>query len=132
MTTPTNDPHASGDISIRVVAQRLDMLQEGMMDIKAATRELTVAVTKLAVIEERQGQDRQNIDRAFVEIDKSRVRCEVADMNLHTTIAAINSRISVLENSAPMVKQTTHWVTGAVVGAAVLAVMFVVNKVGLG
>ena len=113
------------------VERRLESIQGDMSEMRTVLRELTTAVTKLAVIEERQNQTRDELGRAFREIDKCnsghevRHSAEVADYKL------LQLRIAALELQSPATKQTNVWVTSAMVGAVVLVAMFVAAKVGL-
>ena len=103
----------TSDALLHKVVARLDNLHSDIGDMKSTMRELTAAVTRLALIEERQAQATQSLERAFKEIEK----CW--------------GRIEALEREQPMQRQTSQWVIAAVYGAAGLAVMFVAKSVGL-
>lgn len=99
--------------------------------MRTILRELTTAVTKLAIIEERQSQTSVELNRAFREIDKCATRHEVYHSSEVADYKLLQMRISALELQAPATKQTNAWVVNTLVGAAVLVVMFVATKVGL-
>jgi hypothetical protein len=84
-------------------------------EIKVTMKELAVAVSRLAVVEERQSQDRAEIGRVFKRLDD------------HA------GRIHTLEVAQPLQNQATNWVNKAiwlVVGAVVSAVvaLVVINR----
>lgn len=85
---------------LEVLVLRLDSLAHDMTDIKATLKTLaadvSTLVSRLAVIEERQGNDRKAITRAFEEL------------------ADCRKRISDLEASQPLQKQSSEWVQKAV------------------
>lgn len=102
------------------VAARLDSLHQDMGDVKATMRQLTEMISKLALIEERQTQATQSIDRVSRHVEKVEAKTE-----------AVEGRVDALERDQPMQRQTSQWVIAAVYGAAGLAVMFVAKSAGL-
>ena len=98
---------------IQVIAVRLDNLHEDVSGMRDVLKELASAVSKLAVIEERQGQAAQALERAFIALEK------------------VESRLVTLEKAQPMQQQTTAWVTAALWAAAGAAALFVAKKAGL-
>lgn len=106
------------------MAARLDGLHSDIGEMKSVVRDLTQAVVKLALIEERQTQASQALERAFKEIEKCQNKID--DVGIK-----IDARIDALEVDAPMQKQTSQWVSAAVWGAAAGAAMFVAKQVGL-
>lgn len=71
-------------------------LSEDMKDVKTAMREVAHAINRMAVMEERQSQDRAALGRAFGAIEK------------------LGTRIVALEQAQPALKQTSDWVHKAV------------------
>ena len=69
-----------------VLAVKLDMLHSDVVDMKTALGELSKAITKLALVEERQSQTAEALERAFKSIGK------------------IEDRLSALEQAAPKSK----------------------------
>ena len=92
---------------------KLDLLHQDVSDMKAVLKELTVAINRLAVVEERQSETAKSMERAFTAIEK------------------IMIRVSALEQGAVVAARTTGWVEKGVWAAAGLAVMYVAKKVGL-
>ena len=108
------------DRVIEVIATKMDAMHSDMQDMKVAVRGLTDAITKLALIEERQTQAALALERAFRVIEK-----------LEQKQADAESRIDTLERDAPMQRQTSVWVTSAVWAAAGLACLIALKKLGM-
>lgn len=119
------------DSLVQVISHKLESLHGGVSEMRVSLRELTAAVTKLAVIEERQGQTSLALERAFKEIEKSGARSEVQHASAIAELKLVHARVAALELMAPAAKQTSIWVTSFVTGAAVLALMFIAGAVGL-
>lgn len=98
---------------IQVIAVRLDNLHEDVSGMRDVLKELASAVTKLAVIEERQGQAAQSLERAFKVLEK------------------VESRLDALEKTQPMQQQTSDWVNKGMWAGATLIAVYIAKKVGL-
>lgn len=98
---------------LNVFSVKLDMLHSDVVDMKTALGELSKAITKLALVEERQAQTADALERAFKAIGK------------------IEDRLSTLEQAAPKSKETSAWVDRFVLGAVVLITGFIGTKLGL-
>lgn len=101
------------DEALPLLSFRLQTLHEDVSDIKAVLRDLTSAITKLALIEERQAQTAASMERAFI------------------TMERLERRIGILENKIPITDQTNRWVERAVISAVAVAITFTLSKVGL-
>ena len=110
--------HESDDIN--VVITRLGLLSEDVGELKETLRQIASAVTRLALVEERQMQTNEALSRAFKQIDK-----------LDLKLTGIEQRLGMLERMQPLQQQTNGWVMTAVWIAAGVAVMFVANKTGI-
>lgn len=97
-----------------VLAVKMDMLHSDVVDMKTALGELSKAITKLALVEERQSKTAEALERAF------------------KAIGRIEDRVSMLEQSAPKSKETSAWVDRFILGALVLVISIVGTKIGLG
>lgn len=97
-----------------VFAVKLDMLHSDVVDMKMALGELSKAITKLALVEERQSKTAEALERAF------------------KAIGRIEDRVSMLEQSAPKAKETSAWVDRFILGALVLIISIIGTKIGLG
>jgi hypothetical protein len=96
------DPLLHTDMAIAIA--RMELMANDMSEIKQSMKELASAVSRLAVIEERQGASGEAIGRAFKEI------------------SALGARIGVLEQNQPIQKQSSDLVQAAIkyIMAAVL------------
>ena len=105
---------------INVVITRLGLLSEDVGELKETLRQIATAVTRLALVEERQMQTNEALSRAFKQIDK-------LDMKL----TGIEQRLGTLERMQPLQQQTNGWVMTSVWIIAGAAVMFVAKKTGI-
>lgn len=128
--------------NLQLINHRVERLEGNHSEIKEALRELTQAVQKLVVVDERQVQAAINMDRIAKTLDKAHARLDtvVADFSRALEKAkdeqanafkALELRVDTLEREAPMQRQASQWVSAAVYGAAGLAAMFVAKQVGL-
>ena len=108
------------EFDINVVITRLGLLSEDVRELKETLRQIASAVTRLALVEERQMQTNEALSRAFKQIDK-----------LDLKLTGIEQRIGSLERMQPLQQQTNGWVMTSVWIAAGAAVMFVAKKTGI-
>jgi len=126
---PTFD-RRSGDSLVQVIATKLESLHGDVGDMKLVLRELTAAVTKLAVVEERQGQASLALERAFKVIEKLETRMDALEREPKVD-RALPGSVEALERTAPMQAQTSTWVNNAMWAAAAAAAMFIAKRAGL-
>ena len=105
---------------INVVITRLGLLSEDVGELKETLRQIATAVTRLALVEERQMQTNEALSRAFKQIDK-----------LDLKLTGIEQRLGTLERMQPLQQQKNGWVMTSVWIAAGAAVMFVAKKTGI-
>ena len=98
--------------NIEIIAARLQTLHEDVGDMKGVLRELTRAVTTLAVVEERQAQTAQSLDRVF------------------NAVAKIEARLAQLEIASPLSKQSVEWVNRAMLFGVGATAMYVLKRAG--
>jgi hypothetical protein len=96
-----------------VLTVKIDMLHSDVVDMKIAVNELSKAITKLALVEERQAQTADAMERAFKAIGK------------------IEDRLSALELAAPKTKETNAWVDRFILALVMAVAGFVGTKLGL-
>ena len=96
-----------------VLTVKIDMLHSDVVDMKIAVNELSKAITKLALVEERQSQTADAMERAFKAIGK------------------IEDRLSALELAAPKTKETNAWVDRFILALVMAVAGFVGTKLGL-
>ncbi len=96
-----------------ILTTKLGVLHDDVNEIKAALSKLSDAITKLALVEERQTQTSQALERSFVGIER------------------IETRLASLERTAPEARRAAHWIDRAMwAAAAAIAVLFA-RKTGL-
>lgn len=132
----------AGDGAVNVLAERIDGLCVDMNEMKHGIAKMADALTKLAIVEERQTQTILAQERAFKALERVEERqrthelvCKDQDKEVRQLIADSNERLSTrvaeLEKAEPMQEQTGKWVMAAVWGAAGLLAMFVAKQLGL-
>lgn len=90
---------------------KLETLHSDVAEIKSAMNELTKAIMKLALIEERVGVAAAAQERAFAAIGK------------------LETRVFQLEQKAPISDQTSKWVDRAIMFLVGTVAMFIWDKV---
>lgn len=108
------------DPDINVVITRLGLLSDDVGELKETLRQIATAVTRLALVEERQSQTNEALSRAFKQIDKVELK-----------LTGVEQRLVSLERLQPQQQQTSAWVTTMLWATAGAAVMFVAKKVGI-
>jgi len=96
-----------------VFTVKLEMLHDDVVEMKNALNEVSKAITKLALVEERQAQTADALERAFKAIGK------------------IEDRLSALELTAPKTKETSAWVDRFILAAIVAVMGFAGTRLGL-
>lgn len=113
MTATTLYERRRGDNMIDVVASRLDAMHGDMGEIRVVLRDLTAAVTKLAIVEERQGQAALAQERAF------------------KVLECLEVRVAALEKAEPMQTKTSQTLWAVLYTLAGMAALFLFKKAGL-
>ena len=130
----------AGDGAVNVLAERIDGLCVDMNEMKHGIAKMADALTKLAIVEERQTQTILAQERAFKVLDRVEERqrthelvCKDQDKEVRQLIADSNERLAArvgeLEKAEPMQAQTSKWVTAGVWGALALLASFIVPRV---
>ena len=96
-----------------VLTVKIDMLHSDVVDMKTALNELSKAITKLALVEERQAQTADAMERAFKAIGK------------------VEDRLSTLELTMPKTKETSAWVDRFILAAVMCVMGFAGTRLGL-
>lgn len=121
--------HKVGKIDVLVEATR--KLEEQHTRLEMSVAKLADAVTKLAVLEERQVQDRKemaDIRSALVEMVRKH---DVSIERVMTAVERLGDRVDALEKAEPMNAQTRRWMIGAVTLLATIFIYAVANLLGL-
>ena len=95
------------------ISARLESLHRDVGEMRDVLKELTVAINRLAVVEERQLQTAASLERAFKALEK------------------VENRVADLEKQAPLNKQSNKWMELLLMAVAGAALSFVAVKVGL-
>ena len=130
------------DKNVQVLATKIEGLAQDMSEMKHGITKMADALTKLAIVEERQTQTILAQERAFKALERVEERqrthelvCKDQDKDVRQLIADSNERLSTrvaeLEKAEPMQEQTGKWVMAAVWGAAGLLALFVAKQLGL-
>ena len=141
MTEQTTNRRAE-DKNVQVLSTKIEGLAQDMNEMKHGIAKMADALTKLAIVEERQTQTILAQERAFKALERVEERqrthelvCKDQDKEVRQLIADSNERLSTrvaeLEKAEPMQEQTGKWVMAAVWGAAGLLALFVAKQLGL-
>lgn len=96
-----------------VLSIQLRTMHNDVSDIKVALRDLTAAITKWALIEERQ------------------VHANIAQERMAKQLEDINARVLTIERQAPGAARVSEWMDRGLWACAAAALMYVAKKVGL-
>ena len=131
---------------MHVLATKIEGLAQDMNEMKHGITKMADALTKLAIVEERQTQTILAQERAFKALERVEERqrthelvCKDQDKEVRQLIADSNARLAIrvaaLEKAEPMQEQTGKWVMAAVWGAAVsldtLVSLLIAKQLGL-
>ena len=128
------------DKNVQVLATKIEGLAQDINEMKHGIAKMADALTKLAIVEERQTQTILAQERAFKALERVEERqrqhelqCRDQDKEVRQLIADSNERLSIrvaeLEKAEPMQAQTSKWVTAAVWGALSLLASFIVPHI---
>lgn len=128
------------DKNVQVLATKIEGLAQDMNEMKHGIAKMADALTKLAIVEERQTQTILAQERAFKALERIEERqrthelvCKDQDKEVRQLIADSNERLSArvgeLEKAEPMQAQTSKWVTAGVWGTLALLASFIVPRI---
>ena len=128
------------DKNMQVLATKIEGLAQDMSEMKHGIAKMDDALTKLAIVEERQTQTILAQERAFKALERVEERqrqhelqCRDQEEVLRQLIADSNERLAArvgeLEKAEPMEAQTSKWVTAGVWGALALLASFIVPRI---
>ena len=100
-------------VRIERITHHIQRIREDQHAMRAAIERMSEAVTRLALVEERQTAASSAIDRLALTLEK------------------LDERLRRLEVAEPMQAKAAEWVQSAVWAAAAAAVMFMAGKAGL-
>ena len=133
MTDDLQDIVSAHNDTVRIerLTHHMQRIREGVSEMKDAMREMAAAIDRLAVIEERQNQDRAALERAFGAISDMNKKRDQTTARVMEVVEKIEARMRALEMAQPLQSRTAEWVEKAIFAAAAAAVMFVAGKAGL-
>ena len=125
---------------MQVLATKIEGLSQDMSEMKHGIAKMADALTKLAIVEERQTQTILAQERAFKALERVEERQRTHELQLRDQekilrqlIADSNERLAArlgeLEKAEPMQAQTSKWVTAGVWGALALLASFIVPRI---
>ena len=100
--------------NIDLLSARIQSLHEDVGDIKGTLQNLTTAITKLALVEERLANTTAAQERAF------------------GAISDIEKRLAALERKVPITDNAMKWVDRSITAIVAAALMFIWEKVTKG
>lgn len=112
----------SGELT--VLSAKLQSLHDDVSEMRSALRDLTNAITKLAIIEERQTNTQMAQDRAFTAI--SNVERRLAEIE-RLLPADLGERLSALERKSPITDMSNRWVFGAITAIAGGVIVYILD-----
>lgn len=103
----------STDAYIQLMAGEMQRMCSDVAEMKAAFKEISATLSKIALVEERQTHMAASVERAFKEIEK------------------IQARFDKLEQDAPITRQTNRWVEMGVIGSLGFAASWLASHWGV-
>lgn len=98
--------------SLGAIEAKINMLHGDVTDVKLALRDMASAITRLAILDERQVTAGEALGRAFKMLEE------------------IESRVSVLERQDVANKQISAWLHSAIGAAGAIVITVVLKKLG--
>jgi len=112
------------DTTVKIVADRLQSLHQDVNELKDSMREsmkeMSSAVTKLVLLEERNTETVRLIERAMKELDYQKVE--------HNKLA---DKVNSLAEQAPLNRQTNRMLDALIYAVVGGVLMFIGKKLGL-
>lgn len=103
----------SDSADTRMLSAKLETLHDDVVEMKTSLNKLADAITKLALVEERQAESTRALDRAFKALEK------------------IEGRVSAIELKMPEADKVSKWVERAIWASLTVVGWFVLKKIGL-
>lgn len=121
-TSPSQhtNAHPTSEL-VSVIATKLDLLHKDMGELRNTQEKMADAITRFAVIEERQSTMMDAVKRAFNTIDEVRNDTKLMEIRMRNveTTNATNTKVS-------------RWIEMGLLGIAVVVFQAVSKQVGLG
>lgn len=113
---------------LAVLDQKVSSLCNDFSDVRSSLKELTAAINRLALVEERQAQLTLTVERVFKALDRLEQRAEKDRGEIRIDLEKLDTRVVNLEISEPMQRQTSKWVIAAATGLITLMATVIVPR----
>lgn len=113
---------------LAVLDQKVSSLCNDFSDVRSSLKELTAAINRLALVEERQAQLTLTVERVFKALDRLEQRAEKDRGEIRIDLEKLDTRVVNLEISEPMERQTSKWVIAAATGLITLMATVIVPR----
>lgn len=113
---------------LAVLDQKVSSLCNDFSDVRSSLKELTAAINRLALVEERQAQLTLTVERVFKALDRLEQRAEKDRGEIRIDLGKLDTRVVNLEISEPMERQTSKWVIAAATGLITLMATVIVPR----
>ncbi len=110
---------------------RLNLLEENHSEMKQVLKEVSTALNKLVLIDERQVQAALSIDRLSNRLDKYDERLAAEYLKVESALKTMGQRVGALESLMPIQRQTSQWVLELMRALAIVSLMFAAKRTGL-
>lgn len=110
---------------------QIGILQSEMSGVRENLKEMTAAITKLAVIEERMVASTLQQERMLEIIRENRTETNISLEKLAEKSARLEERLDNLEKSAPLQKLISNWILSGAWAVIGIVALFIAKKVGL-
>lgn len=117
--------------TIASLSMQLGILQSEMSGVRDNLKEMTAAITKLAVIEERMVASTLQQERMLEIIRENRSETNIYLEKLAEKSTRLEERLDNLEKGAPLQKLISNWVISGVWAVICIVALFIAKKVGL-
>lgn len=117
--------------SVELLDHRVTVLEENHEELKDVLKDLTIAIHKLVLVDERQVQAALAMDRLAGELREVRAEAKEAEKRVDESIKRMGARVGTLELAMPQQRQAAQWIYEGVKALAVVVCLFVLKKVGL-
>ncbi len=107
-----------------VLTVKLESLHKDVGEVKVALNRLSDAITKLALVEQQQGQLTAALERAFKAIGK-------LEDNVSREIEDLDTRVATIERSQPYLSDASKWIDRGLVALAGASVTLFAKAFGV-
>lgn len=114
-----------------VLDHKVTSMHSDVNEIRSVLKELTAAINRLALVEERQSQLSLTLERAFKVLDRIEERSEQDRKEVRVEIGKLDTRIGLLEVAEPMQKQTSKWVVAGITGIIALMATQIIPRLAI-